>query len=94
MPKYWYDKKLHYKDLGFEVVKPSKVSKNRYRKVMADDKVFDTLADCAEYLGTCAGCLCRYLTNQSSPPDNIIKANLRYEDEEFHIFKSKKSKRK
>lgn len=87
MPEYWYNKRLHYKDLGFDVVKLSQVSVNRYRKVVADDIVFDTLEDCGNYLGVTASSISLYLTNRKAPPNNIIEHNLRYEDEDEHIFK-------
>lgn len=87
MPKYWYDKKLHYKDLGFDIVKLTKVSENRYRKVMADDLIFNTLQECADYLGTKPVNLSLYLNGKKSPPIEIIQHNLRYEGEEFHKFK-------
>lgn len=87
MPKYWYDKGLCYKDVGFEVVKLSQVSKNRTRKVMADDLVFNTLQECADYLGTKASSLCLYLNGKQAPPKMIINHNLRYEGEDFHEFK-------
>lgn len=94
MPKYWYDKKLHYKDLGFEIVKPSKVSEARYRKVMVKDIVFNTLEECAEYLGIAPASISLYLNNKHSPPEFIINQNLRYENEEYHIFKEPDSFRK
>lgn len=94
MPKYWYDKKLHYKDLGFEIVKPSKVSESRYRKVMVNDIVFNTLEECAKYLGITPASISLYLNNKHSPPEFIINQNLRYEDEEYHIFKEPDSSRK
>lgn len=87
MPKYWYDKKLYYKDLGFDIVKLSQVSQNRYRRVMADDIVFNTLEECGKYLGVTASSISLYLNNQKSPPKSVINHNLRYEDEEFHEFK-------
>ena len=86
MPEYWYNKKLHYKDVGFEVVKKTKFT-NRGRKPMVDGIVFETLGDCAEYLHLAPSGLCLYLTNQCTPPDEIINRGLKYEDEEYHIFK-------
>lgn len=90
MPKYWYDKKLHYKDLGFDIVFLSKVSEARYKKVVADNLTFDTLEECAKYLGTTASNISLYLNNKKSPPKKIIEHNLHYEDEQFHIFKEPK----
>lgn len=92
MPKYWYDKKLHYKDLGFEIVKLSEVSENRYRKTMVEDKIFNTLKECGEYLGINASNVCLYLNNKKRPPDWIIEKNLRYENENYHVFKTKNKK--
>lgn len=86
MPEYWYDRKLRYKDVGFEIVKKTDCI-NRDRKVVANDIVFDTLEDCAEYLGTSASNICLYLNGKHSPPKEFIELNLRYEDEEFHNFK-------
>ena len=91
MPEYWYNKRLCYKDLGFDIIKKSQVSKNRYRKVAADDIVFNTLEECGEYLGVSASRICLYLNNKRSPPENIIAHNLRYEDEDFHEFKKNKN---
>lgn len=87
MPKYWYDKKFHYKDLGFEAVKLSQVSKARYKKVMVNEIIFDSLEECAKYLNTSASLISPYLNNKKSPPVYIIKQNLRYEDENYHVFK-------
>lgn len=86
MPEYWYNKKLYYKDVGFEVVKKTKFV-NRSRKPMVDGIVFNTLGDCAEYLHLTSSILCMYLTNQCTPPDEIINRGLKYEDEEYHVFK-------
>lgn len=94
MPKHWYDKKLHYKDLGFEVVKLSKVSEARYKKVMVNDMTFNTLEECANYLHVTPSIISLYLNNKKSPPKEIIEQNLRYEDEEFHIFKQPNFKHK
>nr|DAE59942.1 MAG TPA: intron associated endonuclease [Caudoviricetes sp.] len=87
MPKYWYDKKLYYKDLGFEVVKLSKFSEKRNRKVAVGDIIFNNLEECGEYLGVTASSVSLYLNNKETPPQKIINSNLRYEDEDFHIFK-------
>lgn len=86
MPEYWYNKKLHYKDTGFDVVKKTELS-NRTRKVVIDNVVFNRLEDCAQYLNIAAATLCLYLNNKSKPPAEIIKRGLRYEDEESHSFK-------
>lgn len=87
MPKYWYDKKLHYKDLGFDIVKLSEVSEARYKKVMVNDITFNTLEECADYLGIKPSSISLYLNNKQSPPESIINQNLRYEGEDYHIFK-------
>ena len=95
MPKEWYDKGLCYKDLGFDVVKLTE-KKNRTRKVVADGIIFDTLDDCAKYFNTSASAICFYLSGKKAAPKEIIEANLRYEDEDCHEFKSwtRKSKAK
>lgn len=95
MPKEWYDKKLHYKDVGFDVVKLTQET-NRTRKVVADGLIFDTLQDCANYFGVDASRICNYLNGKNATPDRIISAGLRYEDEEAHEFKkqTKRSKNK
>lgn len=86
MPDYWYNKKLHYKDVGFNIVKKAKNS-GRNRKVVVGDIVFDNLKDCATFLGTTVTNISLYLNNKHSPPQEIIEKGLRYEDEEVHIFK-------
>lgn len=86
MPEYWYNKELQYKDVGFEAVKKT-ACVNRDKKVMANDIVFDTLEDCAKYLGTSASNICLYLNGKRRPPEDIIESNLRYEGEDFHEFK-------
>ena len=86
MPEYWYNKKLQYKDAGFEVVKKTTCT-NRNKKVMVDNIVFNTLEDCAKYLGVSASNICMYLSGKRRPPKEIIELNLRYEDEENHEFK-------
>lgn len=86
MPEYWYNKKLQYKDIGFEVVKKTTCI-NRNKKVMVNDIVFNTLEDCAEYLGITAPSISLYLNGSQRPPKEIIELNLRYEDEEYHEFK-------
>ena len=87
MPEYWYDKRLHYKDTDFSIIKKSKVSKNRYRKVMIDGLVFDTLGQCGEYLNICGSAISLYLTDKLSVPEDMVNRNLKYEDEDFHVFK-------
>lgn len=91
MPEFWYSKQLHYKDLGFDVVISSKVSQNRNKKVKVQDLVFDSLEECGKYLGVTASSISLYLNNKKSPPSHIIEQNLRYEDEEYHIFKEPNS---
>lgn len=86
MPEYWYNKKLHYKDVGFEVVKKTRLT-NRTREPMVDGIVFETLKDCADYLNLTPSVICLYLTNQATPPDELITRNLKYKDEDFHVFK-------
>ena len=95
MPKEWYDRKLHYKDLGFDVVKLTD-KKNRTRKVVAYGIIFNTLDDCGKYFNTSASAICCYLNGKKAAPKEIIEANLRYEDEERHEFKpcTRKSKTK
>ena len=95
MPEYWYNKRLHYKDLGFDVVKLAD-NKNRAKKVVADGIIFDTLEDCANYFGVDAPRICNYLNGKNATPDRIISAGLRYEDEDVHEFKrqTKRSKNK
>ena len=88
MPEYWYNKKLHYKDVGFEIVKKARFA-NRCRKPMVDGIVFNTLAECADYLHLTPSVLCLYLTNQFTPPDELVDRNLKYEDEESHTFKAR-----
>ena len=95
MPKEWYDRGLHYKDVGFEVIEPTQ-QKNRTRRVMADGIVFNTLADCAQYFNTNASMICCYLSGKKPTPIEVVNANLKYEDEEKHEFKlqTKRSKNK
>lgn len=92
MPKFWYDKKLHYKHLGFEIVRQSEVTENRNRKVAVGDIVFSNLEECGKYLGVAASSISLYLNNKEAPPKRIVDSNLRYEDEEFHIFKENNPK--
>lgn len=87
MPEYWYNKQLHYKDADFSIIKKSKVSKNRHRKVMVDGLVFDTLEQCGEYLDVCGSVISLYLTDKLSVPEDMVNRNLKYEDEDFHTFK-------
>ena len=54
---------------------------------MVDGIVFNTLAECAVYLHLTPSVLCLYLTNQCTPPDELVDRNLKYEDEESHTFK-------
>nr|DAK83634.1 MAG TPA: intron associated endonuclease [Caudoviricetes sp.] len=86
MPEYWYNKKLCYKDLGFDVVNRT-VLPNRNRKIVIDNIVFENLYECATYLDITTSSLCLYLNNKHQPPTELIERGLRYEDEESHIFK-------
>lgn len=88
MPPYWYNKNLCYKDLGTEITYVSENYEQRNRKAVADDIVFDTLKECGDYLGVTASSVSLYLRNKKSPPEDITQHNLRYEDEEFHVFKA------
>ncbi len=87
MPEYWYNKKLHYKDVGFEIIKKTNLV-NRNRKPMVDGVVFKTLEECAKYLNLTPSILCMYLTNKCAPSNEIIERGLKYEDEENHVFKA------
>lgn len=89
MPKKWYDKKLHYKDLGFDIVTKYKSSENRNRRVVADGIVFNSMCDCAKHLEENTSTISLVLNNKVSPNDKILNSGLRYEDEDSHEYKER-----
>jgi len=83
MPKYWYDKQLHYKDTDFSLIKCSDIDS---RKIIINDITFDNLKQASEYLNISGASLCYYLSGKKKLPANILKYNIRYEGEEYHKF--------
>ena len=48
MPKKFYNMKLHYKDESMENYEYSK----KYKLVICDNKIFNSIKECAEYYNT------------------------------------------
>lgn len=74
MPKYWYDKKLCYKDLGFEIVKLSQISPKI--KCGIGEMVFDSQAELAQYLKVNPSLVSQWFNGQVNPPEDLIGQGL------------------
>lgn len=65
MPKYWYDKKLHYKDSDFSIIKCQ--AKSWSNKIMYNGIVFNSQAELARHLKIQPSLLCRWIKTNSIP---------------------------
>lgn len=84
MPKYWYDKQLHYKDCDFSLLKCSEINN---REVVVDGIVYKTLKEASDYLKIIPASLCNYLSGKTSLPLEFVKYNIHYSDEEEYSFR-------
>ena len=71
MPVEWYNKKLHYKDLGFSIVKCQVVPHNY--KIYYDGITFDSQAKFAQYIGVAPSIVCRWIKNNNVPQHILDK---------------------
>ena len=67
MPKKWYDKKLYYKDLGFDIIKCQKADWSN--KILCDGIEFESQAKCAQYLKVQPATLCRWIKENKTPKE-------------------------
>lgn len=78
MPRQWYDKRLHYKHLGFDIVKCQKESFSN--KIMIDGIVFDSQAKLATYLNVTPSTICCWMSGNRKVPQEMIDRGLAYVD--------------
>lgn len=78
MPKYWYDKGLHYKDTDFSLMKCSDINLCR---VVVNDFIFDSLEEASEYLDISKALLCYYLSGKKKLPQRLSEYNIHYENQ-------------
>lgn len=87
MPKYWYDKGLHYKDTDF-----SKISCNENKKVFhieIDGKMFYSQADFARYINEKTTNVCLWINKSNPMPLDLINRGLKvYIDGELIEFEN------
>ena len=75
MPKYWYDKGLHYKNDDF-----SKIICNENKRVFhakIDDKTFYSQAELARYINVHTSTICHWFNKESKVPIDLYKRNLK-----------------
>lgn len=66
MPVEWYNKKLHYKDVDFSIIRCQKVPHNN--KIYYDGQIFNSQAEFARHIGVNAPIVCRWIKNNKIPP--------------------------
>lgn len=80
MPKEWYDRKLHYKDVGFDVVK---CQQNPHaNKIAIDGKTFNSQSELANYLNISPATVCCWLSGKHRVPNNILDRGFKYIDKD------------
>jgi transcriptional regulator with XRE-family HTH domain len=84
MPKEWYDRKLYYKDLGFDVVKLSN-NKSKRRTIIFDGKEFKSQKEVADYLHVTPSQISVWLNGKESMPIYIKEKGL-YRKDGTHII--------
>jgi hypothetical protein len=75
MPKEWYDKKLHYKDMDFSLIKCRENEK--HWKIYIDKKCFYSQRDFAKYIQEDYSTVCLWLNKQSAIPIDILNHGLK-----------------
>lgn len=80
MPKYWYDKKLHYKDLGFDIVKCSKTKFVSQCEI--DGIKFSSQKQLADYLNVSCATITSWYNGKHQPPQSIADRGLKIDDKE------------
>lgn len=66
------------------VVNANLGNKNRGKRVICGNNAFDTIKDCAEYLGVHSKTVSRWLRGVYNIPSKFIHLNIRYEDTEVN----------
>lgn len=76
MPTEWYDRQLHYKDIGFDVVKCQQ--QPHANPISIDGKIFNSQNELAEYLGVSSATVCCWLSGKHRVPNDILNRGLQY----------------
>ena len=89
MPKEWYDKKLHYKDMDFSLIKCRENEK--HWKIYIDDKCFTSQRKFAQYIHEDFSIVCLWLNQQYSMPIDLLNHGLKVfvNDEEIFFTKTR-----
>ena len=87
MPKEWYDKKLHYKDVDFSLIKCRENEK--HWKIYIDKKCFYSQRDFADYIQEDYTTVCLWLNQQNPMPIDLLNHGLKVfiNDEEIIFTK-------
>lgn len=88
MPKKWYDKRLHYKDTDFSIVKLTKETGKR--RVGIDGIIFNSQHDLAQYLNVSDSNVHFWFSKKSNPPQEIIDRGLVLVDDPDIVFEPMK----
>lgn len=84
MPKEWYDRKLYYKDVGFNVVKCQPQSYSN--QISIDEKIFNSQNELAKYLGVSSATVCCWLSGKHKVPKNILNRGFQYLNQDTISF--------
>lgn len=75
MPKEWYDKRLHFKDTDFSIIKCR--DEDTY-VIEIDGKIFNTKADFARYIGLNASSVQAWFSKKVPLPSSFLNRNFRF----------------
>lgn len=92
MRKDFYDKGLRLFNDNTEIQVQNKYHK--FRNVICDDVIFDSIKDCAEYYVINVGTMSCWLTGQNPIPQRFINLGLRYMGDDTTVYKSQTKQRK
>lgn len=74
MPKKFYDMELHYKDESMDNYEYSK----KYKLVICDNKIFNSIKECAEYYNTNSTTMQKWLSGKNGMPQKFVYLGLSY----------------
>lgn len=88
----FYDKGLKFLN-GSDIIEPQN-KYHKFKKVICDNVIFDSIKNCAEYYGIKVGTMSCWLVGQNSMPQKFIKLGLRYLDDNTTVYQVQTRMRK
>lgn len=86
MPIEWYEKRMHYKEKGFDIVKCQDIPHTKMVKM--DGLIFNSQAELAKYLHIAPATVCLWFNGKHRVPQDIIDRGLSYVEEDNVSFTS------